>query len=159
MVHTYPPWVTWGSNDSYLPAAFYDLTSTSSIPAFTRCIEKYQRITADINLNPSLVPYLQLELVTLGFGLAFRGIWIAQFPDNYIDVPAYVIDSPYAFSEYGGLSHLINPLLAPHALWYVRPLLHTIYSPLGIYIKAFEPNIAMSDYPRAGNIIHINEDC
>src|SRR5258705_2620821 len=51
MVPTHPPWVTWGSNESYLPAAFYDLTSTSSISAFKHWIERYQPITAGIGSN------------------------------------------------------------------------------------------------------------
>ena len=128
MAPTYPPWVTWGSNESYLPPAFYNLTSTSSILAFTRWIERHQPITAGVGSDLLLAPYRQLEVVTLGFGLAFRAIWIAQFPDNYLDVPGYVINSPYAFSEYDGLGHFIKLLIAPHALSYVHPVLYTIQS-------------------------------
>ena len=60
----------------------------------------------------NLASYDQIELVILGFGLAFRGIWIVQFEDQYQDVPSYISDSGYPFSEYEQLGHLINDLLS-----------------------------------------------
>ena len=74
-----PSWVSWDSNDNYLSEGFYDPSSTLSYSAFTQWI-KNDPITADGN---NLVSYKQVELVILGFGLAFRAIWIVQFPDQY----------------------------------------------------------------------------
>jgi len=73
-------------------------------------------ITAD---NNNLASYEQVELVALGFGLAFRALWIAQFPEKYSDVPTHIINSPYPFSEYTQLSHSIQDLLAGYEETYV----------------------------------------
>ena len=62
-----------------------------------------------------LASYDQIELDILGFGLAFRGVWIVQFEDQYWDVPSYISDSGYPFSEYEQLGHLINNLLSGYA--------------------------------------------
>ena len=62
-----------------------------------------------------LASHGQVELVALGCGLAFRALWIAQFPDRYSDVPTHVIDSPYPFSEYEQLSHTIQDLISGYA--------------------------------------------
>ena len=66
-------------------------------------------ITADGN---TLASYQQVELVLLAIGLALRALWIAQFPETYSDVPNYVIDSPYPFSEYEQLIHNIENLIS-----------------------------------------------
>ena len=94
----------------------YNPSSTSSYSTFTRWI-KNDPITADGN---NLVSYKQVELVILGFGLAFRAIWIVQFPDQYRDVPAYIINSCYPFMEYDQLSHCINDLLSGCGEMYVQ---------------------------------------
>jgi hypothetical protein len=67
---SHPEWVTWESSDNYLSTAFYDTKSTSSYSAFMRWIGN-DPITADGN---NLASYDQVELVILGFGLAFRAI-------------------------------------------------------------------------------------
>jgi hypothetical protein len=66
-------------------------------------------ITAD---GDTLASYQQVELVLLAIGLALRALWIAQFPKNYSDVPNYVIDSPYPFSEYEQLTHNVENLIS-----------------------------------------------
>lgn len=106
-----PAWVSWQSSDCYLSESFFDPKSSSSLSAFTRWIET-DPITAD---NQLLASYSQVELVALGCGLAFRALWIAQFPDNYSDVPAHVINSPYPFSAYEQLGHTINDLITGYA--------------------------------------------
>ena len=73
-------------------------------------------ITIDLETNPCLASQAQVELVSLGFGLTFRGIWIAQFPGNYPDVPAYILNSPYEFSEYEQLSRIIKSLITGYKL-------------------------------------------
>jgi hypothetical protein len=110
-----PAWVTWASDDNYLSANFYNTKSTSSLSTFTRWISQ-DPITADHDM---LASYPQVELVILGLGLAFRALWVAQFPDRYRDVPAHIIDSIYPFSEYEQLSHNIDNLLSGYADTYV----------------------------------------
>src|ERR1700683_2267081 len=59
-----PAWVTWESNDNYLPAAFYDTKSTfslSELSAFARGVGN-DPITAD---GDTLASYDQVELVAL----------------------------------------------------------------------------------------------
>ncbi|KIM72740.1 hypothetical protein PILCRDRAFT_15871 [Piloderma croceum F 1598] len=106
-----PAWVSWKSADPYISKAFFNPKSSSSLPAFTRWIST-DPITAD---NNYLASYEQVELVALGFGLAFRALWIAQFPKKYSDVPIHIINSPYQFSEYAQLSHSIDDLLSGYA--------------------------------------------
>src|ERR1700683_3715586 len=96
-----PAWVMWESSYNYLSAGFYDTKLTSSLSAFKHWVSK-DPITADGN---TLASYKQVELVTLGFGLVFRALWIVQFPDIYSNVPAHIINSSYPFSEYKQLSH------------------------------------------------------
>ena len=115
-------WVSWGSKDHYLSEAFFNPKSSSSLSAFTRWIAA-DPITADTGF---LASYEQLELVALGCGLAFRALWIAQVPDNYSDVPTYIMDSPYPFSEYEQLSHNIHDLVSGYAETYVAFLLFNI---------------------------------
>ena len=93
--------------DNYLSKAFYDNTSTSSYVEF-KCWIRNDPITVD----GRLASYDQVELVILGFGLAFRGIWIVQFQDQYHSVPTYIADSCYPFSKYKQLSHSIEGLLS-----------------------------------------------
>jgi hypothetical protein len=73
-------------------------------------------ITIDHDTNPCLASHAQVELVNLGFGLALRGLWIAQFPANYPDVPPYIMSSPYDFSEHERLSRMIENLVAGYKL-------------------------------------------
>jgi hypothetical protein len=117
-----PAWVSWQSTDPYLTEAFFDPRSSLSLSAFTRWIDR-DPITAD---NGFLASYKQVELVALGCGLAFRALWIAQFPDRYSDVPAHVITSPYPFSVYEQLGHSIRDLLAGYAETYVALILLNI---------------------------------
>ena len=77
------------------------------------------QITADNNM---LASYKQVELVILGFGLALRALWVAQFPEIYSDVPTHVINSSYPFSEYQQLSHHIANLIVGYADTYVESL-------------------------------------
>lgn len=58
-----------------------------------------------------LAPYAQVELVILGLRLAFRAIWIVQFPEQYRNVPAYIVESLYPFSKYKQLSHCAEDLV------------------------------------------------
>ena len=69
-------------------------------------------ITADDN---TLASYKQVELVILAVGLAFHGLWVSQFPEGYSDVPSYIINSPYPFSQYEQLSHAIDDLISGYA--------------------------------------------
>ena len=62
-------------------------------------------ITSD---GENLASYEQVERVILAIGLGFRALWIAQFPEQYLDVPAHIINSPYPFSEYEQLSHTVD---------------------------------------------------
>jgi hypothetical protein len=110
-----PAWVTWESDDNYLSADFYKPKSTSSLSKFTHWIRS-DPITA---VDEALASYPQVELVTLGLGLAFRALWVAQFPDRYSDVPTHIIDSIYPFSEYDQLSHSIDDLVSGYAETYV----------------------------------------
>jgi hypothetical protein len=114
-----PAWVSWQSTHPYLSEDFFDPQSSSSLSAFQRWIDT-DPITADTGF---LASYKQVELVSLGCGLAFRALWIAQFPDRYSDVPAHIINSPYPFSEYEQLSHSIDDLLCGYAETYVALLL------------------------------------
>ena len=106
-----PAWVSWESTDLYLSEDFFTPQSSSSLSALIRWI-RTDPITADNNM---LASHGQVELVALGCGLAFRALWIAQFPDRYSDVPTHVIDSPYPFSEYEQLSHTIQDLISGYA--------------------------------------------
>jgi len=119
---TPPSWVTWESADNYLSKAFYDPRSSSSLSAFTQWTSMDQ-ITTDDNM---LASYKQVELIILGFGLAFRALWVAQFPEIYSDIPTHVINSSYPFSEYQQLSHNIANLLVGYADTYVLSLWITI---------------------------------
>ena len=110
-----PAWVTWSSDDNYLSADFYNTKSTLSLSAFTCWISR-DPITGDHDM---LASYPQVELVILGLGLAFRALWVAQFPDRYRGVPAHIIDSIYPFSEYEQLSHNIDNLLSGYSDTYV----------------------------------------
>ena len=76
--------------------------------------------------NGALASYQQIELVVLGFGLAFRGLWIAQFPDNYTEVPPYITASPYPFTEYQQLSYKIDNLLSGYSDAYVAYIIFFI---------------------------------
>jgi hypothetical protein len=70
-----------------------------------------------------LASYEQVELVILAIGLAFRALWIAQFPENYSDIPTHIIDSPYPFSEYEQLSFTVQDLIAGYAESYASLLI------------------------------------
>jgi len=110
-----PAWVTWESTDIYLSKDFFNPVSSSSLSAFNRWITM-DPITAD---GDTIASYEQVELVTLGFGLALRALWMAQFPENYTNVPTYMIDSPYPFSEHEQLTHKIQDLISGYAETYV----------------------------------------
>ena len=111
-----PAWVTWKSKDNYLSAAFYNPKSTLSLPAFIRWVSK-DPITADGDM---LALYAQVKLVTLGFGLVFRALWVAQFPDIYSNVPAHIINCSYLFRQYEQLSHNIEDIIIGYAETYVQ---------------------------------------
>jgi hypothetical protein len=70
-----------------------------------------------------LASYKQVELVILGIGLALCGLWVAQFPEKYVDVPIYIDNSPYPFSEYEQLSHTIQDLIVGYAEMWVLLLI------------------------------------
>jgi len=106
-----PTWASWKSDAPFLPNAFYKTKSPSSLSALFKWIAT-DPITADDN---ALASYKQVELVILAVGLAFRGLWISQFPESYSDVPTYIINSPYPFSQYEQLSHAIHDLIAGYA--------------------------------------------
>jgi hypothetical protein len=106
-----PSWASWTSDAPYLPNTFYKTKSSSSLSALTQWISN-DPITADDN---ALASYKQVELVILAVGLAFRALWIAQFPEKYSDVPSYIVNSPYPFSEYDQLSNNIHNLIAGYA--------------------------------------------
>ena len=111
---TPPAWATWKSNDHYLSDAFYTKKSSASLLAVYKWIAT-DPITVDGSSD--LAPYAQVELVGLAIGLAFQALWIAQFPENFSDVPTQVIESPYPFSEYEQLSHNVEDLISG----YVEP--------------------------------------
>src|SRR6202050_1634434 len=104
-----PAWVTWKSNDNYLPAAFYNTKLTSSLSAISEFAHWVGNdpITAD---GDTLTSYNQVELVALGFGLAFRALWVMQFPGIYSDLPPYMLNMSYTFSEYKQLGHRIEDI-------------------------------------------------
>ena len=106
-----PAWVTWESSNNYLSTAFKHWVSKDPI-------------TAD---GDNLASYKQVELVTLGFGLAFRALWIVQFLDLYSDVPAYIITSSYPFSKYEQLSHNIKDIISGYAKMYVQSIRFVIF--------------------------------
>jgi len=110
-----PTWVSWKSADPYISRAFFNPKSLLSLSAFVRWIGT-DPITVDNNF---LMSYEQVELVALGFRLAFRALWVAQFPKKYANVPTHIINSPYQFSEYAQLSHGIEDLLSGYADMYV----------------------------------------
>ncbi|KIM87690.1 hypothetical protein PILCRDRAFT_4104 [Piloderma croceum F 1598] len=105
---TLPQWVTWKSTDNYLPSAFYSKKSPVSLSAFKQW-SSMDPITTDGNM---LASYDQVELVILGFGLAFRAIWVAQFPERFSNIPTYIMKSSYPFSEYEQLGYDIEELIA-----------------------------------------------
>ena len=106
-----PAWATWESDEKYLPAAFYDVKSTSSLSAQSEFVwwVGNDPITAD---GDSLASYDQVELIALAFGLAFRALWVAQFPGIYSDVPPYILNSSYPFTKYEQLSHEIENIIS-----------------------------------------------
>ena len=108
MANSHPAWITWDSCDSYLSEDFYDLTSTASYSEFKRWITNNPLIAGD----GTLAPYAQVKLAILGLGLAFRAIWIVQFPEQNHNVPAYIVESSYLFSEYEQLSHCAEDLVS-----------------------------------------------
>jgi len=110
-----PAWASWESDAHYLPDIFYKKKSSASLSVLIRWTAS-DPITAD---DDALASYQQVELVILAIGLALRGLWITQFPENYADVPAYIINSPYPFSEYEQLSHTIQDLITGYADTYV----------------------------------------
>jgi hypothetical protein len=111
----------WELKDNYLSAAFYDSKSTLSLPAFICWVSK-NPITAD---GDTLALYVQVELVTLGFGLAFRALWVTQFPNIYSNVPAHIINCSYLFQQYKQLIHNIEDIITGYAEMHV-PLLRLI---------------------------------
>ena len=115
MEGTPPTWVTWDSTDSYLPSAFYRKKSAVSLSAFKNWI-RMDPITADGDI---LASYKQVELVILGIGLAFRALWVTQFPERFSDVPNYILKSSYPFSEYEQLSHDIDGLISGYSETYI----------------------------------------
>lgn len=111
-----PAWASWESDAHYLPNIFYKKKSSASLSVLIRWTAS-DPITAD---GDTLASYQQVELVILAIGLVLRGLWITQFPENYADVPAYIINSPYPFSEYEQLSHKIDDLITGYAETYVK---------------------------------------
>jgi hypothetical protein len=107
--------VTWDSTDNYLPGLFYSKKSPVSLSVFKHWIS-LDPITADGDI---LASYNQVELVILGFGLAFRALWVAQFPERFSDVPKYILKSSYPFSEYEQLSYDVEDLIAGYMEMYV----------------------------------------
>jgi hypothetical protein len=108
-------WVTWDSANNYLPSAFYCKKSPVSLSAFKQWISM-DPITADGDM---LASYKQVELIILGLGLAFRALWVVQFPEKFSDVPAYILKSSYPFSEYKQLSHKIDNLISGYIETYI----------------------------------------
>lgn len=93
--------------DNYLPNAFYNLTSNASLSNLLHWA-RTNLITTEDNY---LALYQQVKWVALRLGLALHGLWISQFPDNYHEVPVYVLDSPYPFVEYEQLGHVIQDMI------------------------------------------------
>jgi hypothetical protein len=114
-----PAWVSWESDVNYLSDDFYKKESSSSLSALMRWIT-LDPITADGDV---LASYKQVELVILGVGLALRGLWVAQFPEKYADVPTYIDNSPYPFSQYEQLGHIIQDLIVGYAETWVLLLI------------------------------------
>ena len=112
---TPPAWATWKSNDHYLSDAFYTKESSASLLAVYKWIAT-DPITVDGSSD--LAPYAQVELVGLAIGLAFQALWIAQFLENFSNVPTQVIESPYPFSEYEQLSHNVEDLISGYVELY-----------------------------------------
>ena len=111
-------WATWESDKKYLPTAFYDVKSMSSLSAqseFAWWVGN-DPIIAD---GDTLASYDQVELITLAFGLAFRALWVAQFPGIYFNVPPYILNSSYPFTEYEQLSHKIENIISGYIDMYV----------------------------------------
>ena len=108
LADSHPAWITWDSYDSYLSADFYDPTSTSSYSKFKRWIQN-DPLMVNIGM---LATYAQVELVVLGLRLAFQAIWIVQLPEQYCNVPSYIVGSSYPFSEYEQLSHCAEDLVS-----------------------------------------------
>jgi hypothetical protein len=104
-------WVTWESNNNYLPAAFYNTKLTSSLSMLSEftCWVGNDPITAD---GDTLASYNQVELIALAFGLAFKALWVAQFPGIYSNIPPYILNSSSPFSEYEQLSHRIKNIIS-----------------------------------------------
>ena len=92
------------STDNYLPPSFYEYHSSSSLSTLHRWATTRGITTEDRYLSL----YQEIERIALGLDLAFRALWIAQFPDDYHHVPIYVLNSPYPFIEYDQLGHLIK---------------------------------------------------
>jgi hypothetical protein len=108
-------WVTWDSANYYLPSAFYRNKSPVSLSAFKQWISM-DPITADGDM---LASYKQVELIILGLGLAFRALWVAQFPEKFSNVPTYILKSSYPFLEYEQLSHNIDGLISGYIEKYI----------------------------------------
>ena len=106
------------STDNYLPPSFYEYQSSSSLSTLHRWATTRGITTEDGYLSS----YQQIERIALSLGLAFRALWIAQFPDNYHHVPIYVLNSPYPFVEYDQLGHLIENLIEGYSDVCVPPL-------------------------------------
>ena len=66
-----------------------------------------------------LASYKQVELIISGLGLAFRALWVVQFPERFSDIPTYILKSSYPFSEYEQLSHDIDNLISGYIETYI----------------------------------------
>src|ERR1700683_3873108 len=111
-----PAWVAWESNDNYLPAAFYDPKSTSSLSTISEfvCWVGNDPITAN---GDTLASYDQVELVALGFGLACRAFWVVQFPGIYSNLPHTCSTVPIRFLNMSNLvtgSKTLYPGISTH---------------------------------------------
>ena len=115
--------MSWNLNKSYLPDTFYDPHSSLSLRSFKQWI-----LSDPLTVNgDTLASYQQIELVILGFGLAFRGLCIPQFPDDYADVPHYIISSPYLFTEHEQFGYMIENLISGFAETYI-PLSYVLHN-------------------------------
>ena len=115
--------MSWNLNKSYLPDTFYDPHSSLSLQSFKQWI-----LSDPLTVNgDTLASYQQIELVILGFGLAFRGLCIPQFPDDYADVPHYIISGPYLFTEHEQLGYMIENLISGFAETYI-PLSYVLHN-------------------------------
>ncbi|KIM77613.1 hypothetical protein PILCRDRAFT_11868 [Piloderma croceum F 1598] len=144
---TPPQWVTWKSTDNYLPSAFYSKKSPVSLSAFKQW-SSMDPITTDGNM---LASYDQVELVILGFGLAFRAIWVAQFPERFSDVPTYIMKSSYPFSEYKQLGYNIEELIAGYDETPTEPT--TRKAPVNVGEQETDKNDAVGDQ----NVVRRND--